>query len=92
MAERSFVDRVDDAILVQCFHLSKLRQQSIHASLADFRQTSIENRDLCEDENGHRYEDYDIWAMRIERCNMMLANPDPFIIRRRVQEALEHDR
>jgi hypothetical protein len=90
VAERPFIDRVDDAILGQCSDLTRLRQQPIRMSIADFRQTSIENRDLCVDAEGRRLEDYDIWALRIERCDMMLADPNEARLRARVAEAKDH--
>jgi len=89
---RPFVDRVDDAILAQCHQLSNLRDQPIRASIADFRQTSIENRDACVDAAGRRLGDHDIWALRIERCDMMLAEPNDIKLRQRVREALDRDR
>ena len=89
-SDRDFITRVDDAILVQCFHLTRLRGQPIRASIADFRQTSIENRDLCDTPESR--DDRDIWQLRIGRCDLMLADPSDEALRRRAGEAMEHDR
>ena len=90
-AERPWLERVDDAILVQCSQLSGLRDQSLKASIADFRQTSVENRDLSTDVTGRHLGDHDLWALRIERCNMMLDDPDDAGLRRRAKEALNRE-
>ena len=89
MTERQWLERVDDAILNQVYHLSNLRQQPYRASIADFLQTSIENRAVCEGVPAAR-EEYDIWGLRIDRCNAMLMDPDDLALRRRVTEARAH--
>lgn len=89
MDERSWVDRVDDAILNQCSHLSSLRDQPLRMSIADLCQTAVENRDICAEEPSAR-DDYEVWAIRVDRCNLMLADPDDVGLRRRLAEARKY--
>lgn len=67
MAELSFNDRVDDAILCASFRLGRLRNIPLRAGLKDFRQTCVENIGLDADT---------IWGLRVDRCNALLFRED----------------
>lgn len=84
---RDFIDRVDDSMLVQVSQLARLRSMTVRGALEDFRQTAVENVELS-----RGTDDQDIWELRVERCNIILADPDDSALRRRVGEAIEADR
>ena len=76
---KDYIERVDDAILAQAHQLSRLRDQSIHASLADlYASFSTNERDDPSEE---------VWSTRKDRCNMLLANPDARSLRVRAAKA-----
>lgn len=85
--DRDAVTRVDDGILVAASHLARLRGQTLRGSVEDFRQTCVENAELA-----LGLDDAKIWRLRVERCNLMLSNPDDIWLRRRTSEAIEADR
>jgi hypothetical protein len=82
MAELTFVERVDDAILVSAFRLSRLRGQPIRAGVKDFRETCVENGEM---------EDDTIWGLRVDRCNALLFREDDEL-RKMALVALERDK
>jgi hypothetical protein len=82
MAELTFNDRVDDAILVAAFRLAKLRQLPLRGGLKDFRQTCVENAD---------FENDNIWGLRVDRCNALLFREDDEL-RHLAMVALERER
>jgi hypothetical protein len=84
---RDWMTRVDDAILVGAANLARLRKATLRGAIGDFQQTSRENAELSVGTD-----DADIWRLRIDRCDMLLAIPDDLTLRRRVAEAQEHDR
>jgi hypothetical protein len=85
--ERDFITRVDDGILVQAGRLADLRATTIRGGLEDFRASAVINRELSVGTPDH-----DIWRTRIDRCDMMLSDPNDETLRRRAKEAREYDR
>ena len=81
MTEREFLDRVDDSILSQVTQLAKLRDIPIRAALADFRASCVENAEFD-----------DIWSLRIDRCDLINAEPNDHTLRLRARAAAERDR
>ena len=81
MPERTFADRVDDAILCAAFRLARLREGTLRGGLRDFRETCIENGGLDSDE---------IWGLRVDRCNALLFREDDEL-RKMALAALERE-
>jgi hypothetical protein len=67
VAELTFTQRVDDAILCAAHRLGRLREQTLRGGIRDFRQTCIENIGLDADS---------IWGLRVDRCNALLFHED----------------
>ena len=82
--QRSYLERIDLGILAQSANLAHLREQSLRASIADFRQSSIENAD-----RSVGTEDEEIWRLRISRCDYMLAELQDDTLRKMAHEALD---
>jgi hypothetical protein len=82
-----YVTRVEDALLVQVSNLARIREITQHAALEDFRASAVLNRELS-----RGTDDEAIWRLRVERCDMLLANPKDDDLRRRIREAVERDR
>lgn len=82
-----YVTRVTDALLVQVSNLARVRQITQHAALEDFRASAVLNRELSVGTD-----DEAVWRLRVERCDMLLANPNDNDLRRRISEAVERDR
>jgi hypothetical protein len=87
VANRDFIDRVDDGILVQAGNLARLRDMTLRGAIFDFRQTALDNVALSLGS-----EDEDVWRTRVDRCDMLLGIPDDVALRRRAAEAREHER
>ena len=82
MAELTFTERVDDAILVAAFRLARLRQGTLRGGLKDFRETCVGNIELDEDA---------IWGLRVDRCNALLFREDDEL-RKMAMAALEREK
>ena len=82
MAELTFNERVDDAILVAAWRLSGLRNESVRAGLVDFRTSCEAN--LEDDPEA-------IWRIRIDRCNALLFREDAEL-RKLALSALEREK
>jgi hypothetical protein len=82
VAELTFAERVDDAILVGAFRLARLRGLPLRAGLKDFRETCVENVSL---------EDDTIWGLRVDRCNALLFREDDEL-RHMAMVALEREK
>lgn len=82
MADLTFTERVDDAILVSAFRLSRLREGTIRGGLKDFRETCVENVQLDTDP---------IWGLRMDRCNELLFREDDEL-RKMALVALEREK
>lgn len=87
MAERSFIDRVDDDLLVQVSQIAKLRGITVRGALSDFRQTCA---DVLADSKG--VADEDIWRLRMDRCDIIAAEPNDAQLRTRVATAWDQQR
>jgi len=84
-SERDWIDRVDDGILVHAHHLSRLRGYTLRMGVEDVRASAIK---AMEDLEGSQ--DQSIWTLRVERCNLILSNPDDRWLRTRTGEAMEY--
>ena len=67
MAELTFNERVDDAILCAADRLARLRAESLRAAIVDFRASCEAN--LEDDPEA-------IWRIRIDRANALLFQED----------------
>lgn len=87
MPELTYLERVDDAILVAAYRLSKIRGNTLRGGIMDFRQTSVENAGFSVESL-----DEDIWRLRIDRCDQLLLEPDDAALRQMAIRALEREK
>lgn len=84
---RTYVERVEDSVLVSVHQIHRLRGIPVRGALADFRATAVANlADSLESDSE------DVWRVRLDRVDALDAEPDDSVLRRRVGLALERER
>lgn len=86
MAERSYNDRVDDTILSGSLRLAEFRKATVRQVIAGHREQCYIN---WQDSVGTDMEDY--WRHRIDRCNVLLQEPDDSTLKRRALVAVNRE-